>query len=67
MVFLDVLGFYASRISYMLVPILLVILVGLIAAVKDRRRHLGSALEGLIVMAAVVNALVVVLRHGPYA
>jgi hypothetical protein len=66
-VFLDLLGYYASRISYMLVPILLVILVGLIAAVKDRRRHLGRTLEGLIVMAAVVNAVVVVIRHGPYS
>jgi len=65
--FLDLLGFYASRISYMLVPVLIVILVGLVAALKDRRRHLGQALEGLIVLAAVVNALVVVLRHGPYS
>lgn len=65
--FLDLLGFYTSRISYMLVPVLMVILVGLVAALKDRRRHLGQALEGLIVLAAVVNALVVVLRHGPYS
>jgi hypothetical protein len=66
-IFLDLLGYYASRLSYMLVPVLMVVLVGLVAAVKDRRRHLGQALEGLIVLVAVVNALVLVLRHGPYA
>ena len=66
-IFLELLGYYQSRLSYMLVPILLVMLVGLVAAVKDRRRHLGTALEGLIVLAAVVNALVLVLRHGPYS
>ncbi|MEP6752483.1 MAG: hypothetical protein ABI959_07045 [Candidatus Dormiibacterota bacterium] len=66
-IFLELLGYYQSRLSYMLVPILMVMLVGLVAAVKDRRRHLGKALEGLIVLAAVVNALVLVLRHGPYS
>ena len=67
MILLELLGYYQSRLSYMLVPILMVMLVGLVAAVKDRRRHLGKALEGLIVLAAVVNALVLVLRHGPYS
>ena len=67
LIFLDLLGYYASRLSYMLVPVLMVMLVGLVAAVKDRRRKLGWALEGLIVLAAVVNALVIVLRHGPYS
>ena len=65
--FLQLLGYYQSRLSYLLVPLLIVMLVALVAAVKDRRRHLGKALEGLIVLAAVVNALVLVLRHGPYS